>query len=241
MKNRMFALGALLVGMLAVPAGASAHPCTTFTTSDGRTFTAHYYNEPVPATATGDGCDIVAAFDDGAPHAISGSDISGAPRFGVLADKESTVTIDDSHVHDIGDLSSGVQAGVAIEYVGGADGSVSDSTIDRYQKNGFVIADDGTNVDVVNNTIDGGGPTSVIARNGVQYSDFASGLVRNNLIQRHQYTGCSAKDSVKTGCTWYQSAGLFLFNINEPEVDASLNKFRDNDKNQFNIPAAAVR
>ena len=46
---------------------------------------------------------------------------------------------------------------------------------------------------------------------------------------------------MKTGCTWYQSAGLLLFNINEPEVDTSLNKFRDNDKNQFNIPAAAVK
>ena len=103
----------------------------------------------VPADADGGGCDIVAAFDDGGTYTIADSDVHNAPYFGVLADKGTTVDVDGSHVHDIGDLGSGVQRGVGLEYIGGAQGTVSDSTIDRYQKNGFVIADDGTNVNVL--------------------------------------------------------------------------------------------
>ena len=167
-----------------------------------------------------------------------------ALRFGVLVDRGSTVDVTDSRVFDIRNPDpnlGGLQQGVAFEYIAGSKGTVQRDQVFNYQKNGTAFFDPGTTVNVLDSDFDGGGPTPVIARNGVQYADHAGGLVRNNTIHDHEYTGCSKQDSKATGCTFFQSAGILLFNIDQPNIDTSLNLFRNNDKNLFNVPTAAVK
>jgi hypothetical protein len=162
----------------------------------------------------------------------------------VLVDRGSTVDVTDSRVFDIRNANpalGGLQQGVGFEYFAGSKGTVRRDQVFNYQKNGMANFDAGTTVNVLDSDFDGGGPTPVIARNGVQYTDHAAGLVRNNTIHGHQYTGCSKQDQKATTCTFFQSAGILLFNIDQPTIDTSLNLFRNNDKNLFNIPDAAVK
>ena len=167
-----------------------------------------------------------------------------ATRYGVFGDRNTTVDVTDSQVHDIraaGAGNGGLQQGVGFEYIGGADGTVLRDHVFDYQKNGMANFDPGTTVNVLDSDFDGGGPSSIIARNGVQYTDHSGGLVRGNLIHGHEYTGCDKQAQKTTGCSPAQAAGILLFNIEQPLIDTSQNLFRDNDKNLFNIPSAAVK
>jgi hypothetical protein len=242
MSRRIAAGAACAVLCLVLPAAASA--CTTITTSDGRTFTTQFQNQDLSGDANGGGCDVVAYYDDAASHTITNADVHEAPRFGVLVDRGTTVDVTDSRVFDIRNANpanGGLQQGVGLEYLAGSKGTVLRDQVFNYQKNGMANFDPGTNVTVRDSDFDGGGPTPVIARNGVQYTDHAAGLVRNNTIHDHTYTGCDKQAEKTTGCTPFQSAGLLLFNIEQPLIDTSLNLFRNNDKNLFNIPSAAVK
>ena len=242
MSRRVAAAAALAVLSLVLPAAASA--CDTITTSDGRTLTTQYHNVTPPADANGSGCEVVAYFDDGGAYTIANTDVHEAPRYGVLADRNTTVDVIDSRVFDIRNANptlGGLQQGVGLQYLGGADGTVQRDRVFNYQKNGMANFDPGTTVNVLDSEFDGGGPTPVIARNGVQFADHAGGLIRGNSIHGHQYTGCDNKAQKATGCTRFDAAGILLFNIEQPLIDASNNMLRDNDKNQFNIPSAAVK
>ena len=246
MIRGLLAGAALAVLSLAIPTAASAAPCTPIVTSDGRALTTQYYDQSITGPATGGGCDVVAYYDTGS-FTVDSADVSLAPRYGILADKGATVNVTNSQVHEIGPAFTtdpslgGLQQGIAIEYIGGAQGLIQNDQVFDYQKGGFVGADQGTNVQILGNHFDGGGPNPIIARNGVEYVDHAAGLVRGNLIDRHEYTGCDNKTAKSTGCTRYDAAGILLYNIDQPTIDTSNNTFRDDDRNLFNTPSAAVK
>src|SRR5256885_10647383 len=81
-------------------------------------------------------------------------------------------------------------------------------------------------------TVQGVGPVSYIAQNGVQFGFGAAGEVSGNTISDNFYTGCSHRDAAKTGCTPYVSAGLLLYDIDPSTVRRSNNMYRNN---QFNV------
>ncbi len=74
-----------------------------------------------------------------------------------------------------------------VDFTGNA--KVTSTTVSGYQKNGITADGVSTKISVVNSTVDGGGHTSVIARNGIQLSRGASGTVNGSTIKNNEYTG----------------------------------------------------
>jgi hypothetical protein len=108
-----------------------------------------------------------------------------------------SVDIINSSIHDIGDSPlNGNQRGVGIYYRayflgGSATGKISGNTLARYQKGGIVVNGVGSNVITSGNTLNGQGPVSYIAQNGIQYGYGSSGSVMKNIVTGHSYTGTS--------------------------------------------------
>jgi hypothetical protein len=167
--------------------------------------------------------------------------VSNATYYGVFVDAMAgnvAVDVSGASVSNIGESPfNGAQHGVAIYYsgtgTGTASGTVSNTTITQYQKNGIVVSGANAHVDVSGNTVIGQGPTPLIAQNGIQFSYGATGSVTGNTISGNWYTACSNQDAAKTGCIPWVSTGLLLFDINPSSVKASNNKFRDNQRNQY--------
>jgi parallel beta-helix repeat protein len=130
---------------------------------------------------------------------VDGFTISGPAaglEFGVLVDGDGTAgdtsaTIRDNRITDIrpGAELGGDQTGFGVYVAQGADAKVFKNDIRNYQKGGVVAFDDGTVVEVKQNTITGAGLTPVIAQNGVQISLGAAGKVTHNVIADNRYSG----------------------------------------------------
>jgi hypothetical protein len=93
------------------------------------------------------------------------------------------------------------------------------------------VANPGTNVSVTNSHVQGLGPVTFIAQNGVQYSDHSAGNVRGNLIEDNEYTG--PQNTFSTG--------LLLFDIDPPDITRSLNLYRNDDRNEVVVPSASLK
>ena len=91
-----------------------------------------------------------------------------------------------------------------VDFVGNAE--IQDTTVAGYQKNGITADGPGSKVDLRTNTIDGGGPTATIARNGIQISRGATGHVQNDTIDNNEYTGPGSSASA-TGVLVYGGCG----------------------------------
>ena len=241
--KKLFVLGAVVAATAFAPVAVSpawAAPCTpTDFSQDGRPLTAAHIN---PAAVTGlvdaTGCDIAVYYNDGAAHTVNAATIQNAFYYGILVRNPNTdVTVTDSEVKWIGDgingtfLPTGAQHGNGIRFRDGSTGAVDNSYIHHYQKGGVVVSNPGTSATVTDSHIQGLGPVDFIAQNGVQYSDHSAGLVRNNLIEDHEYTG--PQNTFSTG--------LLLFDIEPPQVKHSLNLYRDNDRNVIVIPSASLK
>jgi hypothetical protein len=61
--------------------------------------------------------------------------------------------------------------------------------VSGYQKNGITADGPGTRIQVSNTTVDGGGQTAQIARNGIQIGRGATGSVDTSSINNNEYTG----------------------------------------------------
>jgi hypothetical protein len=177
---------------------------------------------------------------------IQSADVNTARYFGVAVNGSSgSAIIDTSDVHHIGDVVDapnvfgGSQHGIAVAFLNGATGTIRDANIHDYQKGGVVANGTGTSLDTLSSIVRGLGPVPYIAQNGVQYSDHATGLVRDNLITDHQYTGCSKQQSRTGSCVYYESIGLLLLNVEPKDIKRSLNLYRDNDKNEFVWPSSS--
>ncbi|QSQ21265.1 right-handed parallel beta-helix repeat-containing protein [Pyxidicoccus parkwayensis] len=122
---------------------------------------------------------------DGGEDALAGIRLMGASG-----------SVVDSEVRDLFQAggNGGCQEGTAIE-VRNAPGAASVLHVDvlrnrvaGYQKAG-IVASGRLDVRVEGNTVEGGGPLSVIARNGIQVSSGATGRVTGNTVTGHSYTG----------------------------------------------------
>ncbi|HUB42833.1 MAG TPA: hypothetical protein VMA72_28600 [Streptosporangiaceae bacterium] len=115
--------------------------------------------------------------------------------FGVLVGGGASLRLADSVVEQIGDFPlQGCQSGVGVDAGNSLTGQVghatlTDDTIETYQKNGVVIDGPGSTGKITGTTVTGSGPTPTIAQNGIQISFGASGSVTDSTITANNYTG----------------------------------------------------
>jgi hypothetical protein len=242
--KKLFALGVLACALAAatvVPSALAASCTPTDYFKDGHFLTAAVNDTGVavsgPVDATG--CDI-GVYVKTMSSTISSANIFGATYYGVLVNG-GAATIAGSSVHDIGDVPlSGVQHGVGVSYVNGATGSISSTSIYRYQKNGTAFDGAGTNVSITNSTVTGEGKISYTAQNGIQFSRGAAGVARGNTVTGNWYTGCSNQDAAKTGCVPYFASAILLYDVDAKSVDTSKNVYRDDQKNLVVLTSASL-
>ncbi|TMK16047.1 MAG: hypothetical protein E6G68_10280 [Actinobacteria bacterium] len=235
------ALAALSLGA----STASAVPCVpTPYVQDAHALTAQLANPPdalVPPNVDATGCDIGIFYNDGGPHHLVNKSVFGATYYGVLSISPGTTTnITKSSMYDVGDQPTftGTQHGISVAYRDGADGQVDHTQLYDYQKGGVLANGAGTDVQVLSNVVRGQGPTPVIAQNGVQISRGATGHVNDNLIEDHEYTGCTKQQDRAGTCTYVVSTGILLFAVEPSLVDTKNNLFRNNDVNLLNASNA---
>jgi hypothetical protein len=165
-----------------------------------------------PVNATG--CNIGVYYGDGKTGTVGTATISGANYYGVVADG-AAVNITGATIHDIGENSfNGSQHGVAVLYTTvhqdattttAATGTLSGSTISRYQKNGVVVSGPHASVTVKNNTVTGAGPVNYIAQNGIEIASGASASVTGNTVSGHFYTPATV---TACGLLFFQAGGV---------------------------------
>jgi len=90
----------------------------------------------------------------------------------------------------------GLQTGVGIVVTGTGAVDILDNDIESYQKGGIVVGrignglgNDPVDAFIFRNTVIGVGPTDLIAQNGIQVADTASGIVAENFVSGNTYTG----------------------------------------------------
>ena len=227
----------LAAATLGATTASSALVCVpTTVTQDAHILTAALIDPAtVPENLDATGCDI-GVYYDGGTHTLTDRNVFGATYYGVLSNGATAVTtIEHSSVYDIGNHPhDGTQHGIAVAWRNGASGGLDSSQLFDYQKGGVLADGSGTSVNITNDVIRGLGPVPFIAQNGVQVSRGATGHVNGNVIEDHEYTGCSKADAKATGCTYTESAGILLFQVDQSLVDTSNNTYRDNDINLFN-------
>jgi hypothetical protein len=155
---------------------------------DGIDLTAAQIGGDVTGELDATGCNIGVYYDGTHTGNVTSADIHGANYFGVLVNG-AAANVTNSAVHDIGEVPfNGAQHGNAVVYLGGATGTISDSQVYRYQKNGITVRDDGSSVSVLRNTVTGQGPVAYIAQNGIQISFGGSAEVIGNEVSLNAYT-----------------------------------------------------
>ena len=231
-KHLLLGSALALVAMAAAPA-AQAAPCTTVNTSRG-TFTAQVVDQNVPAGSNIDasGCDIAVYYSAGSGSwTVTDSDVHGSLWYGVYNDG-ANVSISGSQVHDIGDdPKNGVQRGLAVLFNNRngvlSSGSVDDTNVFDYQKNGITAIGNST-IDITDSTVTGLGKVDFIAQNGIQISDGATpGDVSGNTVTDNHYSG-PIKPTIATGIL------LFQANVSGRDV-GRISSSNDVNHNQSNI------
>ena len=196
----------------AIQAPANAAAPTTFFSSRG------LETPNAVVTVTGDSNVSITGLIVEGPFANSGC---GDDDFGVLA-VGGRVTLLNDRVLAVAAAdqagAGGCQLGVGIQ-IGrqhwpgesspvdfSATAKVQGTTVSGYQKNGITADGAGTKIDVYKSTVDGGGQTPAIARNGIQISRGATGQVRGSTIQNNEYIGSGGFASA-TGVLVYGGCG----------------------------------
>jgi parallel beta helix pectate lyase-like protein len=195
---------------------SSSPVCTpTGLMRDGLNLTAAQIGGDVSGTLDATGCNIGVYYPDGSTGSVTNADIFGANYYGVVADG-AAVNVTNSSIHDIGETPfNGSQHGVGVLYTtihqtgpdttNPATGTLSGSTITRYQKNGVVVSGNNAAVTVQNNTVTGNGPVDYIAQNGIQISFGATASVIGNTVSGHFYTPATV---TACGLLYFQAGGV---------------------------------
>lgn len=117
--------------------------------------------------------------------------------------------------------------------------TISDNEVAGYQKTG-ILANGDVRVTITGNTVVGLGPIDYIAQNGIQLGFGAMGQVRGNEISGNEYTACSNQDAARTGCTPWVSTALLLYDVDMNGIQASMNKYRDNQRNMVVVTSSSL-
>jgi hypothetical protein len=180
-------------------------PCTpTGFFRDGINLTAKQIGGNVTGTLDATGCNIGVYYGPGTTGTVGAGpnpnepEIFGANYYGVV-NNAAAVNIEYVSIHDIGESPlNGSQHGVGVLYTtinqagastgASATGAIDHADITNYQKNGIVISGTGASAQVSLNTVQGEGPISYIAQNGIQVSFGGSAKLFGNVVTLNNYT-----------------------------------------------------
>ena len=129
----------------------------------------------------------------------------------------------------------GVQTGFAIR-VDNTDGAARDlaitgNRIDDYQKGALVVRGVGLEGEIRDNLIEGVGPQTDIAQNGISMGRGMSGTIEGNTITDHQCNQASCGPDITSQA---QSAGIIMVAANAGGGDVSIND-NDLDRNDTGV------
>jgi parallel beta-helix repeat protein len=147
-------------------------------------------------------------------------------EFGVRVDSGGSAMIEKNHITHIRDEPlSGCQNGIAVDLGRAADatsgsGQVKQNQIDDFQKGGILVSGAGSNGEIENNTVQGVGPTTLIAANGIQVSGGATADVKGNDVSGNVYSPATVV-----------STGILLFTPGDTNVQN--NTVHGNDVNVY--------
>jgi hypothetical protein len=123
---------------------------------------------------------------------------------------DSSGTLDTLKVTDV-NIKNG--SGILVTSVNSASPSISveinNCYVTNYLKNGITVTGPNATVDIRNNTVNGKGPISNIAQNGIQVSYGATGSLQRNTVDGNWYTGAGW---TSTGILIFESDGVFVQN-----------------------------
>ncbi len=182
---------------------------------DGIDLTAKHIGGNVTGTLDATGCDIGVYYGPSSTGSVSGATISNAKYFGVVNDRRSNLSVQNSTISNIGNSPfDGTQHGVGILYTtehalgtpsGTAGGTISGNSLPSYQKGGIVVRGTGASATIQNNTVTGQGMIDYIAQNGIQISYGASALIKGNTVSGNWYT---PRSYVACGLLFYAAGGV---------------------------------
>lgn len=172
---------------------------------------------------------------------------AGADRLrGILFDGASG-SVTNNEIFNLNQGASGCQEGNAIEVRNfGTSPSTVRVTIDgnkvtNYQKTG-IIANGDTDATITDNTVAGGAPSPIIARNGIQVGFGATGMVKRNTVSGNSYTGPDVSGGIiVVGGPGYGEAFCLNVQIQQNTVsDSDVGIFISQYEADFSAPAAAT-
>lgn len=157
--------------------------------------------------------------------------------YGIFVHGNATLEMRGSHVTAIHKLSGidGVQNGLAIAAGSNAANTIGglvldDMIIDAFQKNGITVDRVDSIATITNTTINGGGETTLIAKNGIQISRGASATISGTtsaptMIVGHDYGPTSWSSA---GILAYQAGNISISGVSLTNNDAAIyNSWRD--------------
>jgi parallel beta-helix repeat protein len=114
---------------------------------------------------------------------------------GVMIEGGGSATVNNNVITGIQDNTfDGTQNGVGIQVGRFTSGTpttgtatITDNTINNYQKGGIVVTNTGSNASISDNVINGAGSTGVVAQNGIEISAGATGTVADNTVKNNIY------------------------------------------------------
>lgn len=124
---------------------------------------------------------------------------------------------------DLAPPLSGCQNGTGIRFGAAATsqvgmGSVQNTTIETFQKNGVTVDHVGSNAAIAGNTIIGELPPPNIAQNGIQVSRGATATITNNTVRNEQ---CAAA-SCGAGFNQESASAILLFNPGNTSITGNM-------------------
>lgn len=152
---------------------------------------------------------------DGSANAI----VECSPRLiGILYQDASGIVSHNEVRHmRLGSGLDGCQSGNAMEVESSGSGhanvTITNNTVDTYQKNGITANESGTQVSINGNTVTGVGPTVGAAQNGIQIGYGAQGTITGNSVANNVYSPCNSASDCPTnaaGILIYQSDGIHM-------------------------------
>ena len=243
------AIAALVVALFLLGIVAIAVPVNATTTKfNGLTYfakvTIQTEADALPSDINALGFDI-GVLVDGNGIVVNERIVHDATQFGIAVDGSSSVDVTGCEIYNIGFHSgsafapNGMQYRNAIYYCY-SSGVVSGNNVHTYQKGGIIsnYPFGGEILCVQDNTVNGLGPVSFIAQNGIQIGYEQKAVVTGNAVSNNYYVDVTVSPKGKAiGQQTWVSCGILMYSVHPNECEVSQNILRGNQVQIYMYPA----
>ena len=170
----------------------------------------------VKGTVDATGCGVGVYYGPGKKGKIDGANIINAVYYGVLVNDASVDVVDSTISIGVANLWGPIDyRPIGVFYINGDKKThkIEGNTINLldYGKGGIIAKNPTTHVNISGNTINGFGPNSTIASNGIEIGDGAHAQITDNVVKANQYslTDTNATGILIFGGPGFGSGGVF--------------------------------